>query len=318
MTLTFRQRLGFRAEHRIAESLSPDLKRGLLEAVTGLRALPDDFRTALEQVDSEKALDALPWQSLDLFLLARIRQVFRQVLDRSIKAQVESIPKVRKAAPKVAFRFDLTNPRAQKWIDQHAAELVVEITEETKLAIREQIRQMFAQGIPAREMVPRIRALIGLTRRDAGAVARFRARLELDNLKRLAEQRKPLPQERIDGPVEAYANRLLRQRAERIARTESIRASAEGQQELWRQAAEQGFLDKERTRRAWLVTLDEKLYQCPICAPMRADDKLVNLEQPFGLPNGETVMAPPAHPQCRCATGLVFPDEAGNFHHPQA
>lgn len=318
MTLTFRQRLGFRAEHRIADRMAPDLKRGLLAAIADLRADIPFLRVFFERLDTARSVDALPWRDLELGLLGRFRAVFREAVERSMTAQVETIPSVRKAddPPTVTFSLNLTNPRAQQWIDRHAAELVVEVSEETKLAIRDQLRQMFAQGIPADEIARRIRPLIGLTRRDAAAVAKLRARLELENTKRLAEQRKPWPEERINAPVDAYAGRLLRGRAERIARTESIRASAEGQQELWRQATDAGFLDKERTRRAWLITPDERL--CEICAPMADDKALVNLEQPFGLPNGETVMTPPGHPMCRCATGLVFPDEAGNFRHPQA
>lgn len=321
MTTTKRRPLAYFIEHRIADLVAPRLRRGFLTILNEMRPSVPEWQRVLEMAHGsvDRAMDGFSWRHWELALLERYEGLIRTVVEEAGQAQQKHL-RIQKAETtpigRLGFRFDLTNPRALKWIEQHAAELVVDVSESTKLAIRAQIEQMFREGIPPDRMARRLREIVGLTQREAQAVENFRRKLELENAKRIAEQRKPLAQDSIDLPVQQYADRLLRQRAERIARTESIRASAEGQQELWSQAREQGYLEPARTKRAWLVTPDERL--CPICAPLAADKFLVGLEEPFPLETGDLVMTPPAHPQCRCAVGLVFPDDSGEFHHPQA
>lgn len=88
-------------------------------------------------------------------------------------------------------------------------------------------------------------------------------------------------------------------RAKVITRTETIRASAEGQLGAWLDAQEKGLLPKT-ARREWIMTPEEA---CPICREL--DGKRVKLDDPFILPNGDLVFTPPAHPNCRCAEGIA-------------
>lgn len=89
-------------------------------------------------------------------------------------------------------------------------------------------------------------------------------------------------------------------RAETIARTETMRASNAGQQLAWDQAAMQGLLSGNE-QKEWIVTPDDRL--CPICEPM--DGVTVDLDESFDV-DGEEIDEPPAHPNCRCTTGLVL------------
>jgi hypothetical protein len=115
--------------------------------------------------------------------------------------------------------------------------------------------------------------------------------------------------EQVRRLVARYAANWRKWRALNIARTESIRSAARGQQELWEQMATQDFLPPDETRRRWVVTPDERL--CQICAPM--PQQLVGLRQRFRTGDGNLVDHPPAHPQCRCATVLVFRNPDGSW-----
>ena len=88
-------------------------------------------------------------------------------------------------------------------------------------------------------------------------------------------------------------------RAETIARTETMRASNQGQKELWDQATDAGLLTGDEEQE-WIVTPDDRL--CPICEPM--DGVTAPMNGQFKLDTGESVDGPPAHPNCRCTIAL--------------
>jgi hypothetical protein len=94
----------------------------------------------------------------------------------------------------------------------------------------------------------------------------------------------------IDDPV----------RAELIARTETMSAANAGQREAWDQAVDKGFLSGDE-KQVWIVTPDDTL--CPICESM--DGQKETLGDPFDV-DGQEIDGPPAHPNCRCTTGLAF------------
>lgn len=88
------------------------------------------------------------------------------------------------------------------------------------------------------------------------------------------------------------------ERAELIARTETMQASNEGQQEAWDQAVEDGLLTGNEEQE-WIVTPDDRL--CPECEPF--DGVTAELGGTFEA-GGEESDGPPLHPRCRCTLGL--------------
>lgn len=99
--------------------------------------------------------------------------------------------------------------------------------------------------------------------------------------------------EGVDGlksRVETVFESARGPRAEKIARTEVLRASNFGTQEAYKQS---GVVK----RKEWLTAIDSRV--CPICAPL--DGKIVDLNKNFSTSEGP-VDYPPAHPQCRCTT----------------
>ena len=87
-------------------------------------------------------------------------------------------------------------------------------------------------------------------------------------------------------------------RADKIARTETMRASNEGLLETWAQAEEAGILTGTE-QKEWITTPDDRL--CPVCEPL--DGVNVALDGTFSV-DGAEIDAPPAHPNCRCTMGL--------------
>lgn len=87
-------------------------------------------------------------------------------------------------------------------------------------------------------------------------------------------------------------------RAERIARTETIRSSNAGSEEAWKQAGIQ--------KKQWYATIDGR--QCPECEAMYEYSKLnpVTIGGNFSNEEGWTGAYPPLHPNCRCTILAYF------------
>lgn len=85
-------------------------------------------------------------------------------------------------------------------------------------------------------------------------------------------------------------------RADRIARHETMTAVSEGQREAWDQAIDEGYLTGDE-KRVWIAVGDGKV--CSICEDLDETEADLNGEYEGGIPG------PPAHVSCRCTEGLV-------------
>jgi 2'-5' RNA ligase len=193
--------------------------------------------------------------------------------------------------PSIVGHFDINNERAQAFVDQYAGDLVTGITEDVRAGIRAILAGSFEGEYDVRRTAMLMSSMVGLNDRQAGAVARmYQGGLAIpgnaDNAAHVAQD---------------YAARLLRQRADTIARTETIRAANAGVNEGFVQAQESGLLGRGATK-VWIVTPDDKL--CDDCEAM--DGEEVGLDEAFS--DGED--APPDHPDCRCAVGI---GDTGSF-----
>ena len=189
-----------------------------------------------------------------------LEEVLGDVMKAAGKVTAQAVSKqtnLRAAAtepkpPKVGFAFDVTNPRAVEWIQNHAGETIDGINETTREAIRDVVEAAFEDQFEVTELADKIEELIG----DA-------------------------------------------ERADVIARTETMTASNQGQLEAWNQATDAGLLTGDE-QKEWIVTPDDRL--CPYCEPL--DGQQVPLNGVFKSDLGD-VDAPPLHPRCRCTIGLV-------------
>jgi len=228
----------------------------------------------------------------------------------------------------VSIKFDMLNIRSVDFIQQSSFSLIKDITNTTREAIREVTLKAFLEGGNPLEQAKAIKNSIGLLPKQAGYVANFRKQLiqQTNDPKTLgiAQSMMPANQRLLSGPekrlvtrqlatgsltnkqvdnlVAAYRKRLLVSRAETIARTETARAAAAGQHELWRQGFEEGLLDPTAMKRFWVFTPDSRV---------RIDHMDISAINPLGVGMDELFSTPfgpiysnPAEPNCRCHVEL--------------
>lgn len=173
------------------------------------------------------------------------------------------------------------------YVQQHTAALVVDIGEQQRNALKFLVQRYVVESpINPRELGKIVRASIGLTDVQTSNLARFR-----DTLSRAGSD--PAS---IDRQVSLYSDRMLRMRAERIARTETAFAFNEAGFTIVREARDAGAFTGE-LRKRWSTAGDEMV--CKMCSAM--DGKSVGFDENFDLPfGGLVVRVPPGHPWCRC------------------
>lgn len=204
-------------------------------------------------------------------------------------------------APKVKsiFVFDPMEDAVIRWIREHGAEWVVEISGETRKAISSLIEKAVLEGWSPDELGRAIRPLIGLTERQAQANLRYYQNMKESLLKNNPGMREATAAKRAREAAERYAKRQLRQRAHTIATTELAYAYNRGAYEGIKQAQAQGLIGK--VVKVWSTAADEQI--CEICGGLNGSE--VGLDDDFEF-SGKVLFAgqnmlPPAHPRCRCA-----------------
>lgn len=196
----------------------------------------------------------------------------------------------------IPYTFDIRNPYAERWLAEHGAELVTQVGDETKLAIRSIVLEGMQTGFPPRDMARRIKPLIGLTDRDARAVMRYWMSLN--------EDAADLSQRRRDSMALEYSGRLLRNRALNVARTETISAANQGTLNAWKVARDNGFVLPE-SKKVWISAMGSKR-TCKYCRAI--DGQKVGLDEKFhSALLGKDVNGPTLHPSCRCSIGISTP-----------
>ncbi|MDD5366917.1 MAG: hypothetical protein PHR30_16390 [Gallionellaceae bacterium] len=192
----------------------------------------------------------------------------------------------------VAASFNSANPRAVTWAATESGQLIRQIDEGTRQAVQEVIARSFTEALPPRETAPLIRDLVGLTSQQEMAVINYRFTL-------LEEGRSP---DEVARLAKRYATKLHKYRARTIARTEASKSASAGQQEAWRQAAEEGYLDPETVIKVWIASRKENM--CDVCAHELNQQRVVGLETAWSCSLGE-IARPPAHVCCLCRSALI-------------
>lgn len=186
--------------------------------------------------------------------------------------------------------FDMTNPRAA----QYAATLGARSINASE-AVRQSIREIVKQVVEGEMSIQNAKRLIkeraGLLPQHSQAVARY-----YDNLVASGSTAR-----RARELANQYANRLLNYRADMIARTEIGAAQSYGQWELWQQARDANLIPLDAMR-IWMTAKDERV--CDVCGPMNG--QVASIDGVWFTPNGPVHYPTEIHPNCRCASGLIF------------
>lgn len=281
----------------IADRLAPRLRKQFLAAVLQLRG--DVSIRSLTFAAGQRSFSNRLERAFVQFearLNETVAPTVTSVFEQSVRATETALART----IRVAGSFEIVNPAAIEAAAHRSSLLVRNITATTREGLQNAIATAIRDGIPPRTAAVQIKPMLGLTARQSATAANYRA-----SLRALGQS-----QSSIDRAVRKMTDRMIRQRATNIARTETIRASNDGQHVAWSEARVQGLLQQD-VQRKWLAARDERL--CPICLALHRH-KPVPFANSFVRPDGGTVRFPPAHPQCRCTIVLVFPRRRRNVY----
>ncbi|HLS55756.1 MAG TPA: phage minor head protein [Zeimonas sp.] len=269
----------YAAIHRAAAGAESALAADVARALTALRADVDRaaLAAALARGDHVAAVAALG--------LDRLYQALAQAIHRQLSPVLRTLH-TQAFAERAAVRLptDLLT-RLSGLIGRDVAA----ITETTRQAILRAIVDVLREGGNVDELAERLAERVGLTPRDATALARYEAGLRA----------RGVAERQLRRQVADYRERLIRQRAQTIARTETMRVANLARRLRWEQASTRGQLDPARARRVWVATRDDRC--CAACSAM--DGQVAAIAGPYLGPDG-FIDGPPLHPNCRCTEEL--------------
>lgn len=204
---------------------------------------------------------------------------------RSIAVAGDRIAKKVNLLQRKQFDFDSTMTSVKAWIDNEGGRLIVDLTAAQFGSANALLQHQIALGVTSPYVLAqRIRPIVGLTVREAKAVARFMATLTEEGVAANV----------INSQVANYTKFLHKNRAQRIARTELSNSYNFGQMDSMRQAADEGWLPGA-PEKSWMAG---GANPCEICEDNEAAGPIA-LDAVF--PSGHE--HPTAHPQCECAVG---------------
>lgn len=285
---------------RAYRTVKPIIKRNLLSTVA-VAAREDAISSLAAMSASVRGYSMWPYgpkpdlfDNMEVRYLAQVvaARMTRAVLGFTVAAAASHALDSMTRSPRLSTV--LVSQEAQRWANERGASLVQRITDQQRQSIQQTIANQFAQPFPGQvQAAEQIRQSIGLRPDQVNAMHRYHLGLRA--------QGASWP--RVMMLTKRYHDRLLNQRADLIARTESIAALNQGKLAMWAFAARAGLMPEGATKR-WVIAKDERV--CPICRPL--DGRAVKIFEHFVI-SGAELLAPPAHPRCRCTLVLDVAQE---------
>jgi hypothetical protein len=287
-----------------ATRLEPKLRDAFQRAVAHLKtgASPELLAEVVRTNNPELLL-----QHLDL-------SEFQALLREAVVGGAQRIPGL------LSVNFNLFNPAVSTALRQSELKLVQNVSAELRAGVLHHLELGLRGGVHPTTTAIQLRPLVGMAPKDVQAVHNYRKLLSggakgqplkealrrntrdkrFDrSILRAAEAKSALTPDAIETHVKRFEEKLLKQRAETVARTESITALWKGGHLKWQQAIQEGKVQAHELRRFWHVAKDERV--CPMCKPIpELNPEGVAFHEPFVMPDGSTIMGPAAHPNCRC------------------
>ena len=251
------------------------------------------IRAAIESSNPSGGALGLQWRNFIGALDKSIPTLANQ-LAASANINAAALPK----SIQISSSFTATDPRAIAWAQQRAGARILGITKESQKAVAESIARGLKGRLNREEVIDGVSRVVGLDSRQARALDTFYEKNLNDLLDDgLSYEKAARAAKKLS---ENYRDRLIRQRATRIARTETNAAANAGRLLSWTEADIQGLLPTGSEKR-WKTSQDER--NCPTCAPMH--NETVPWQGTFST--GDVM--PPVHPNCLC-TAVIVPAEA--------
>ena len=221
-------------------------------------------------------------------MFRQIDAALEQAFEGGGRATVQAIPPARDDhGGLIRTAFDIRSGSAERWLREHSALLVREITEDQRTTIRQHLVAGMEAGTNPRtvalDLVGRINpstgkragGVLGLTSTqetwarnyadelaagDAAALNRKLRDPRYDGTVRKAiAAGEPLSPERIAKMVAAYRNRALKARAETLVITEATTALHQAREEAVEQAIGAGQVDLRAVRKRWKDSGDSRV-----------------------------------------------------------
>lgn len=309
---------------QLADKLEPSLRRAFLKAVQEATDAAS-LRMLTELVEAGRADLVAEALGLNAARFADLFEAIRAAYLQSGLLAALEVPPLASSLTlgnagrqfKIPFRFDITNPEAERWLRGHSSSLVSQILEDQRDNIRVTLTQGAAAGRGPRQtaldIVGRIGTTgrrtggtLGLTAQQVGFVANMRAelsdpqamagyftrtrrdkRFDATVRKAMREGRALSPAE-VDKIVGRYADRLLQLRGEAIARSETLTAMNAARFESYRQAIEVGGMDPRNVVATWGASGDSRTRHSH--AAMNGQRRVFG--QPFTTPRGARMRYP--------------------------
>jgi hypothetical protein len=260
--------------------------------------LVDGINTFKKRISREALMDAwergdydglgkhIPWDELHGDL-KKFSSGMGKALWAASLAGIQHLP-----PPAKEMRWDMGNPKMRGFVDKRVGNLVEGITSDAKANLRTMVSRAFTERLTPKQVADEIKGSIGLHDRYTNALRNYKEGL-------IQQGKEPDVVDRMAGK---YEERLLDARALTVARTEIRQATNYGQRAVWKEAADQGFIDKNKARRIYVVDGAP----CEICEPM--DGQETTLDEPFHTADGEPVEPGEVHPNCECIEILELGD----------
>lgn len=313
----------------------PAIRKAFLEAMQDARdaIVLQDVVDALARGDLAAAMQAIEFSRA--FLAPLDQEIARSYFESGRAFTALLLADVRRGGLTVEVRFDPGSPRAAAWVRQHSSQLIVEIVEDQRAAVREALgvgldagrnpRSVALDVVGRIDQVTKRRAggIVGLHSGQARAVENARAELLSGDPARMqAYFDRKLRDRRFDRvvrqaikegrPVSAvdvrrlttrYSDRLLKHRGDMIARTESLTALSYAQDEATEQMLQASGLRRDQIKKTWRSRADGRTRETHTAM----NGQVRALDEPFASPSGARLrfprdgMAPSSETiQCRC------------------
>lgn len=300
----------------LVATLTPKIRDAFQAAIQGVddTVILTDLIAAIQAGDYEKAFQTLGMSNA---ALRPITAALQSIFEQGGVAVGSTFPKVLNTkAGRAVFRFDVTNPRAEKWLKDQSSTLVTRIQEDARVNVRNVMTRGLEAGANPRvtaldivgRVVPatgqRVGGIIGLSQPQENWVANARRDLttlnpnyfkrtlrnaKFDSIVRKAiDSKTPLDQPTIDKLITLYKSSLLKSRGNAIARTETIQSLNRAQHEALSQASDMGAVKQKDIQRVWDTAGDDRVRE----THREMDGQSVGLDDPFKTPDGYSLMFP--------------------------
>lgn len=271
---------------QLIRSWEPHLQKAFIDAIYAIRnaAQVDQIARMLDRGDVDGAVRAV---GLDPTQFRVFDKTFEAAYEAGGVATVNALPLVHDAQGfRVRFQFAIRNPVAEQWLRQYSSNMITGIVDDQRNMIRGFLQAGLEAGANPRttalDLVGRIGAsgkreggTIGLTQSQEQWVRNYAQELEqtpgasltralrdarFDRaVQKAVSTGEPLGADLQAKMVTAYRNRALRYRAETIARSETITALHEAQNQALDQAVQSGGIDAGAITMTWRSAHDKRV-----------------------------------------------------------